>query len=88
MEYLNMNSLYMPLLTAIGAISLFPDPPKIFKDLAKNELFKWVFVLILIVQGGASGNWQLGMVMTVVLYVAVKVLDMMYTKKEAYRSYY
>lgn len=88
MEYLNSASLYMPFLTALGSISLFPNPPAIFKDLAKNELVKWLFVLILIVQGGGDGNWRLGMVMTAVLYVLVKVLDMIYPgQKETYHSY-
>ena len=72
MEYLNFNSLYMPMMTAIGAISLFPDPPQLFKDLAKNELVKWIFVFILIVQGGASGDLRLAAVMTVILYILVK----------------
>lgn len=74
----------MPMLTAIGAVSLFPDPPKIFKDLAQNEMVKWLFVLILIVQGGAGGNWQLAVVATIVLFVAIKLLDAMYVKKEGY----
>ena len=87
MEYLNMQSLYMPFMTAIGAISLFPDPPKIFKDLAKNEIVKWIFVWVLIMQGGAGGNVQLAIVMTALLFAFVKVLDMVYTKKESYYSY-
>lgn len=84
MEYLNADALYMPMLTALGAVSLFPEPPQVFKDLAANELVRYLFVFVLIMQGGAGGNVQLAVVATVVLYVLVKVLDMVYANKQGY----
>lgn len=89
MEYLNANSLYMPILTAIGALGMGGlTIPKLFQDLGKNEWFQWLLVFILIMQGGAGGNVRLAALTTVIMYVATKVLDMVYTgKSEGYRSY-
>jgi len=87
MEFLNADTLYMPMLTALGAVSLFPDPPQVFKDLAQNDLVRWFFVFILIMQGGSGGNPQLAAVATVVLYAVVKGLDMVYAK-QAGGAYY
>lgn len=83
-QFLNVNALYMPMLTAIGAVSLFPDPPQLFKDLAKMDLVRWLFVFILIVQGGAGGNLELAAVATAVLFGVMYVLDMVYPKKDGF----
>jgi len=84
MDYLNYDALFMPMATAIGAFGGMPIAPKIFQDLSKNEWFQWLMVFVLIYQGGGGGNPELCAIATIVVYVAVKVLDQMYEQKEAY----
>ena len=84
MEYLNYDSLFLPMMTAIGAFGGMPNAPKIFQDLAKNEWFQWLMVFVLIYQGGGSASPELSAVATIVVYVVVKLLDMMYEQKEGY----
>lgn len=70
--------------TGLGAFGGFPDPPKIFKNLIKNEIVKWILLAILIWQGGggASSNPVKDVVITSlitgVMYVGKKVLDKTY----------
>ena len=85
MEYLNTESLLMPLLTAMISLSVFPSPPQIIKDLAANEYVRWLFVLNLVYAvGPAQGNFTLAAVTTVILFILTKVLDMAYVKREGY----
>jgi len=75
----------MPLMVAIIAISVFPSPPQLFKDLAANEYVRWLFVLNLVYAVGPSqGNFVLALIVTVILFILVKVLDFIYVKKEGY----
>ncbi len=85
MEYLNWNSLMLPLMTGIGAFG-FGDlkAPKVFQDLGKNLWFQWFLVFILLMQGGAGQNPQLAVVATAIVFVIVQVLDMMYQPMEGY----
>ena len=85
MQYLNTDSLLGPLLVAIIAISVFPSPPQIFKDFASNEFVRWLFVVNLVYAvGPAAGNLVLALIVTVILFILCKVLDMVYVKKEGY----
>ena len=52
----NPNQLILPLATAIGAWGGFPEPPQLFKKLAKIELFQYLMVAILIWQSGNESN--------------------------------
>tara|TARA_R100001163_G_scaffold41949_1_gene31728 strand:- start:4283 stop:4507 length:225 start_codon:yes stop_codon:yes gene_type:complete len=73
----------MPMLTAIGAFSQWPSS-SFLGQLGQNELVRWLFVFILIMQGGGGGNATLSAVATLVVYVVVKALDMVFAKKEMY----
>ena len=88
MEYLNVQSLMLPLATGVGFMGGFPIAPKLFQDLAKNAWFQWLMVFLLIWQGGSGQNPQLAMVTTVILFGATMALDMAYGAKEGYRQYY
>jgi hypothetical protein len=84
MEYLSYDALFMPLATAMIAFGGYPEPPMVFKDLIKNEWFRWLLVFVLIFQGRAGGDVMLAAVATIVLLVIVKVLDKVYKPKETY----
>lgn len=85
MEYLNYDSLALPLATAAGVVGFGAlKPPMIIQDLLKNEWFQWFLVFVLIYQGGSGQQPILAAVATIVTYVIFKVLDMMYQQKEGY----
>jgi hypothetical protein len=86
MDLLNVNTLYVPMMTAFGAVSSFPKS-SFFGKLGENELFQWFCVFILIMQGGGGTNVQLSVVATVLLYVVVKAVDMFLVKNEGYHNY-
>ena len=79
MDYLSYDALFMPMATAMIAFGGYPDPPQVFKDLVKNEWFRWLLVFVLIFQGRGAGNPELAAVATVVLYLVVQLLDKVYT---------
>lgn len=89
MEYLNVNTLTLPLFTALGAFGGMPTPPAIFNDLSKQMWFQWLMVWVLVMQGGAGMNVTLATVTVVVFFILVRVSEMVYksNKKEGYVRY-
>lgn len=88
MEYLNTQSLYMPLLTLAGVVGFGSlEVPQLFQDLLKHPLVQWMLIFVLVMQGGSGGNVQLAAVATAVLFIIFKLADMLYTKKDGYSSY-
>lgn len=76
----------MPLLTSIGAVSLWPAVPKLITDLDKAltvkagnfefGVLRWLAVFILVMQGGAGGNVMVATVMTALLFLILTVFNL------------
>ena len=70
-----MNAVWKLLLviaTIIGAFGGFPEPPKLFKTMAKYQVVQWGLVAILAYQGGAGENIFLAAGMTAIVYLLYK----------------
>lgn len=80
MEYLNTDSLMMPLMTLWVVNSSWPSSA-FFMELGKYEIYRWLCAFILCYQGGAGGNLTLAAVATLVLYVLNKVVDTFMAKR-------
>ena len=65
-----------PLATVIGAWGGFPEPPAIFKRLAKHELFQYFLVFVLVYQGGGSEDIAQSLMITIGLYLITKILNL------------
>lgn len=65
-----------PLATVIGAWGGFPEPPKFFKRLARNELFQYFLVFALVYQGGGGEDIATSLMVTVGLYLMTKILNL------------
>lgn len=50
------TKMIMPFLTLLGAWGGFPDSPRIFKAITSFRLFQYIFLWILVMQGGASAD--------------------------------
>ncbi len=83
MEYLNTQSLMLPLMTLWVVNSRWPTS-QFFADLGKYELYQWFCAFVLCYQGGGSQNMTLAAVACLVLYVFNKAVDMFMVKKEGY----
>ena len=80
MEYLNTDSLMMPILTGWVTLSSWPRS-EFFADLGKYELWRYLCLFILIYQGQGQANITLSAVATLVFYVVIKVVDMLMAKR-------
>ena len=79
-EY-SKDQLMLVAATYIGSLGGFPGPPQFFKDMARNELFRWTLVFILLYQGGAGQDVKLALMCTAMAYGA-----MMYLKSQERRG--
>ena len=75
---ITLNDLILPLATALIAWGGFPKAPEIFKLLAKNVLFQWFLVFVLIWQGGARQRPDLALLATMILFIIGRLLDVSY----------
>jgi len=73
-----MSVFLLPLATALGAwsVALFPKPPQLLVDLARNELFQYLLLFVFIWQGGGQQNIQTALVATVIIFLVAKFLDL------------
>jgi hypothetical protein len=74
MEY-NQKQIVLALATAIGAFGGFPTPPTPISNLFKNEMVQWSLVFILIWQGGGSQDVKLSAIITIGIYVVIKMMN-------------
>lgn len=73
--------LVLPMLTLIGALGGFPQPPKSFAFLANNRFFQYFFLWVLVMQGGASADADLSLV--AVLFFVLFIEGFKYFEKRA-----
>jgi hypothetical protein len=83
MEYLNTQSLMLPILTLWVINSQWPTST-FFASLGKYEIYRWFCAFILCYQGQGGQNMTLTAVACLVLYVFNKVVDMFMAKQEGY----
>ena len=75
---------FLPMLTAIGAVSLFPEVPKLIIDIDKLftvagvPLLRWLFTFIAVLQGGASGNAEVAAITILVFFVFLTAIDILF----------
>ena len=50
--------------TLIGAFGGFPEPPRQFTELARNEWFRWLMIAVLVFQGAGGQDPRLAAVVT------------------------
>jgi len=78
----------LPLATSLTAFGFGALPkPQIFLDLAQTVWFPWVLTFVLIWQGGAKQDLVLSAIATLILFVIVRVADMVYPKKEKFYAH-
>jgi hypothetical protein len=61
--------LVLPMLTLIGAWGGFPEPPKLFKFLTDISIFKYLFLWVLVMQGGAGLDADLSLVAVLMFFI-------------------
>lgn len=67
------HKLVLPLLTLIGAWGGFPKAPAIFDKIAKDKWFQYLFLWILVMQGGASADPGLSFI-AVLIFMGISML--------------
>lgn len=76
MDIQDLQKWILPAATALGAWGGFPKPPKMFQDLAKNEIVQYLLVAVLVWQGGGQQNLRVALILAVAMYILVKGLEM------------
>ena len=87
MEYLNFQTLILPMATSMAAFGFNVPKPRIIEDLQKTVWFPWVLMFILVWQGGAGRDPVLAAITVLVMFVLARVLDMVYPKSEGFYQY-
>ena len=70
-----------------GKAALEQSAREIIEDLQKTMWFPWVLVFVLVWQGGAARDPMVAAVTVLILFVIVRVLDMIYPKQEKFYQY-
>jgi len=71
---LTQQQLVLCVATLLGAFGGFPAPPKVFNQLAQNELVQWALVFTLLWQGGAGQDTRVALTVTVLAFVVHRFL--------------
>lgn len=72
---------YLPaILTAMGAISTFPAPPQIIKQLGQNKVVQYLFLFVLIMQGGGGLDVKKSAFVALLFFLAIEGMNMMAAK--------
>ena len=66
--------LVLPMLTLIGAWGGFPDSPKMFKKISGKKFFQYLFLWVLVMQGGASSDPGLSFVAVAIFGLITELL--------------
>jgi hypothetical protein len=61
--------LFIPMLTLIGAWGGFPEAPKSFKFLTEISIFKYIFLWVLVMQGGGGLDADLSLVAIILFFI-------------------
>lgn len=76
MDLVDLQKWILPAATAVGAWGGFPEPPRMFKNLVKNEIFQYLLVAVLVWQGGGQQNLRVALTIAVAMYLLVKGMEM------------
>ena len=72
---LDLANWLLPIATAVGAWGGFPAAPSFFTDLAKNELFQYFMLFVLIWQGGGGQDVGKSLMMTLFMFIFIKMFS-------------
>ena len=74
-EILNktLPQLGLGLATAVGSLGGFPDPPVWWKELAKNKVFQFLTLFVLVFQGGGGQEVFWSAFLTLVVYMFIEL---------------
>ena len=70
----DFNSLVWPLAVWTIAWNLYPQPPRIIRELGRNEIFQYFLVFVLI-WAVAGRSIPLAATTTLIIFVATRLLD-------------
>ena len=80
-EKLNLNppaagtgNLVLALATALGAFGGMPPAPAPFNEMAKNEMFQYLMLWVLIYQGGGAQDPKFTTLVTAIVVALLQVL--------------
>jgi len=68
------STIGLALMTAIGAFGGFPQPPRQFNEMVRDETFQYLMLWVLIYQGGGSQDPKLTTLTTVLVYAMVQMM--------------
>jgi len=71
---LDLSNWILPIATALGAFGGFPEAPAFFKTMAKNELFQYLMLFVLVWQGGSGQDVAVAGIVTVAVFIVNKLL--------------
>jgi hypothetical protein len=71
----SQQQIILVLATMMGAFSKFPAAPQVVQNLMQHEIVQYVMLFTLLYQGGGAQNLQLCAMVTVGVYVAIKLLN-------------
>mgnify|MGYP001329193999 CR=1 FL=1 len=68
------GNLVLALATAVGAFGGMPPAPAAFNEMAKNELFQYLMLWVLIFQGGGAQDTKFTTLVTGIVIALLQVL--------------
>lgn len=77
-ENFSRAAIILALATAVGGFGGFPAPPRVFSRLSSSPLVQHALLFTLIWQGGGKQNMKFAAMITVAIFLATQVLDMVY----------
>ena len=82
----NLTMLGTMLLTAIGSLGGFQDPPKFLKNAYASRFFQFLLLFVLVLQGGGGMQFMPSFIFSVCFYgliELIKYLEKVYETKKA-----
>jgi hypothetical protein len=70
----SMSQYVLVIATLLGAFGGMPKAPRVFENLAQNEIVQWALVFVLLYQGGAGEDVKLALMVTGAAYGIHKYL--------------
>jgi len=67
-------TLLLPFATFVIALGGFPSPPKMWTEMAKNPVFQYAALFVLVLQGGAAGDVSTALFTSAVFFAAITLI--------------
>jgi len=72
-----------PFVTGMLFMSLYPEKPYLVKVITQYTVVQWLFVFMLIYQGGGSQNLKKTGAVTLILFIIYTILDLYRPKQQS-----